>query len=144
MYSCKRFEKYIPEMRKYIQDIASKRYLSLYEDGTEFSNEEYCDALREAAARWEAIYETTYYFPVIPLPSIKFSFMKLAVGILFKKKALYYMQNAASIGDVIEVSDFETKMQLYAAVGEQLMNEAEQELFHHKYYLLSGVRKVKR
>ena len=143
MHNCGRFNKYIDEVRKYLQDIPGKRYLFINPDGTEFSNDEICDALREAATRWESIYETTYFFPVIPIPAIKFSFLKLTVGILLKKKGLYYMQNAANIGDIIEVNDFEMKMELYMSMGEQLKNEAEQELYNHKWYILNNLKNIK-
>jgi hypothetical protein len=143
MYNCGRFNQYIDEVRKYLQDIPSKRYLHYNPDGTEFSNDEICDALKEASTRWESLYETTYFLPVIPLPAIKWSFLKLTVGILLKKKGLYYMQNAASIGDAIEVNDFEMKMQLYVSIGEQLQQEAEQELYQHKWYLLNNIRLIR-
>jgi len=140
---CKKYAKYIPLVRKYLQDIPEKRYIALNPDGSEFDDSEICDALREADSKWQSIYQTTIYMPIIPLPIIEEPFIRLAAGIVLKKKALYYAQNAVSIGDNIEVSDFEMKMNIYRILGEELIQDAINDLFNAKVVLLSGTRWLK-
>lgn len=142
-FNCNSYKKYINAVKTFLQDFAEKRYLALNPDGTEFSEDEICDAIKHALTRWELIYSTTYYLPVIPIRAIENSFVKLIAGILLKKKAIYYAQNSLSVGDIIEVSDFEVKQQIYKAFGDELQYEAEQELYNHKVALLSKQRYAK-
>lgn len=142
-FNCNNYKNYIKEVKQFLQDIPEKRYLALNPDGTEFSEDEICDAIADALTRWQLLYTTTYYMPVIPIMAIRRSFVKLIAGILLRKKAIYYLQNSMSVGDIIEVSDFEVKQQTYEIIGTKLQQEAEEELYNHKVALLSKARYIK-
>lgn len=118
-------KQYIPMVRQILQDYGNLNMNAvIYDDGTEFSDEELLFALQKAQAKWEIQNTFIPFVNVIAFPAAKFIFAMLAAAEALRLKAIYYTRNNMSAGDNVDVNDLENKATSYISLAEYLEKEA--------------------